>query len=427
MEKAGKTFCALALLCLAPFFFLGCRSAPEGSAPAACAWTVEDAGWFDDNGSHAGACEGYVSLALNLKGGPQVMYLLVSHLRGPGGKYGNTTLCRAWQEDGKWKREDLASVYVGIITAQLAFDRDGRPVVAVWTRQAYPSVKEDSFILTRDTEWKSQPIPIRSPDFCMALDSSGAMHIAWPEGAEIKHAAYRYSERLETVGAVKRAHPKPYEFYHSLVMDVDRSDNVHLAYVDDTGLHYGLRTSDGWKIENVDSSLTVEGRVAIDTDNSGNPHLVYEDGRDGIMYAWRDAQGWHSERIGVGRQPSIDVDRFSGIPYVTYVRANRAYFKDSGDGRLVLACRIDGKWRDRTINTQVAAGSSTDIKLHYDGTAPVSIGVAFQSSIDNNNIKFASAQFTKGKAILAIFGSFAPLIFCLALGANRRHSSGGAQ
>jgi hypothetical protein len=431
MKRNAKVTLAV-LLCLVPFAALGCRSA------AITKWTIEDAGWNDKySDAH---CVSKMSLALDSKGIPQILYELEYPYSGADLVLPTPTMFHirwAWQDTSAvpslWKSQELHEAWmnVGEESFRLHLTKNDDPVCASRCQLSRVQTKVKTGTDADRVEWVSMPMPTLPQIFDFALDPQGNCLFVWfgdiyhREAPVLLFARQDGNEwKTETIDSTL-----PQSAYPDIRsrIEADAAGGIHVVYCTPKEIRYAFRDTTGWRLETIAADVAGPAELGIAMDNSRGPHVVYEDGKEGIMYAWQDAQGWHREQVGVGRGPSIDVDKFSGMPYVAFIQANNP---DVGgdDWRVILTCRVDGKWLDKTINTKAAMGSSTDVKLHYNGTAPVSIGVAFQSSVDNNNVKFASAQFAKGKAILAIFGSLASLALCCALCVARRNSGvrGGA-
>jgi hypothetical protein len=376
----NATFMLAVLLCLVPFVSLGCRS-----TETAAKWTIEDAAGNEDGpDSHP---EFMVSLALDSQGRPQIMYGMY-HGRSLREHPGMGSIRWAFRDSGtnppRWVSEEVARVEDGG-WAEFCFDIDDHdtPVYCL-ARTTYDH--GDIILAAREEgKWTSLPIPANTPDFYGAIGN--LYDVVWYsydwnapfESAEMKHASDTFGQwQVETFD---KTNNRGY-----VRMAVDMRGNVHVVYGGNDDLRYAVCDKKGWRIETIEAPLQGAPFLAIAADKDCNPHVAYTDQRGKVFYARRNANGWQRETLGPGAQPAIDVDKFSGTPYVTFVR----------DGALILARRADGKWIEETIDTHVAGKSWTCVKLHYDGSAPASIGIAWQSGLDNS-IKFASAQFPKRK------------------------------
>lgn len=411
MEKVTRRFCVVAFLCIIPFIFISCRSAPKPLA-----WTIEDAGWNDKY--EEAHCLGEVSLALDSKGRPQILYQLQSpyedaDLVVPSPEM--LTTCLAWQDNSAtppaWNNHvvDMPRMDVGETALRLCLTRDDKPVCAFrWFVSRAPT-DVNAAADASSMEWKEMLMPTSEgrpgPQiFDVALDQKDVLLVVWFGGGYGHGEIPLYFARLEgerwkveTTG-IHGESP-----YFRVSMKADAAGGIHVAYCTGKELKYAFRDSEGWRIETIDSVGNPQIWNSLDIDNSATPHIVYEDGKGNVVYARRDPlgllgctwNGWRTETVGKGTHPDIDVNPATGEPYVSLVR----------DGGLIFTRRVNGKWVDQIVSGWATPESWTDIAVHYDGSAPVSIAIAWQSGTDNNNIKFASAQFPKRTALFALFGA----------------------
>jgi hypothetical protein len=421
METVTRKLVVAAFLFSIPLILISCRAAPKPLT-----WTVEDAGW--NNIKQGARCIPEVSLALDSAGVPQVAYgLTYPNERDP--KNAAWYVMRGWKDNSAtppvWTNEELHSVEGtgGWVAFRLCLTPRDNPVCAIRSlleSEIYMNEpRTDGIVLVRHGDsWPETPLPEDCVYFAMAVDDVGAPTIVWYATRDFRNEAPLNFARLEgdqwMTEKVDTIPPHENLATPRIGMTLDQAGAVHIAYCNGKELKYACKDSSGWHLETIDSAVPPESTNAIAIDNSGNPHIAYEDGKGGVMYAWRDKDCWHTEAVGAGAHPDIAVDLATGEPFVSLVR----------NGVLVLARRVDGKWFDEIVDDNAAPDSETSLAIHYEGSAPSSIAIAYQSGKDNNNIKLATARVTHSKVRFTMFGLIVPFavlfLICPGLSVRKR-------
>ncbi len=149
-----------------------------------------------------------------------------------------------------------------------------------------------------------------------------------------------------------------------LVYDVN--GNVHLAYVRDDGLGYGIRASGVWNYGLLVSNLEAgESSTALAVDSMGVPHLAYASNLDGgVMYLTYNGADVVVENLNMaGTNVAIGVDSLGNpaIAFVTLPGRRETY------GHLVCFRRVDGEWLSQAVDTGVQVYGAIDMEVDSGG------------------------------------------------------------
>jgi hypothetical protein len=275
-------------------------------------------GWRIETADSGGWCQ-YTSLALDGSGQPHISY----HVG-----YPDYDLKHAWRDAGGWHTETVDGGTAGWFSS-LVLDGSG-----------HPHISHVDLI-------------------------QGVLRYAWYDGA---------SWQTEPVVSVGYQGAMGDGFSTSLVLD--SSGRPHISSYHDAirGLLYSWRDGSGWHTELVDRSPTSAewayvGRYSsLALDGLGRPHILYGS-LDDVKHAWRDASGWHSEKVAKeGRYSfiSLALDAAGG-PHVSY-------FNDvlDDDDTLEYAWH-DGKgWRTQVVDVSEHAGQYVSLALSGEDRPSIS-------------------------------------------------------
>lgn len=176
----------------------------------------------------------------------------------------------------------------------------------------------------------------------LALDSEGRPHIAYLEGGfnsaihKLKYAWYDGSTWNKEV-VYEPNDPDDYDVGDRICLALDSKGYPHIAFnTGDAGLMYAWKDVGGWHVEEVESAWGIGAHVtSFALDSHDRPHICHDD-----AYSWKDESGWHTELVpGVTDQPesvSLVLDD-EDKPHVSYV------FEDSDTHRYLLKYA----WRER--------------------------------------------------------------------------------
>ncbi len=147
---------------------------------------------------------------------------------------------------------------------------------------------------------------------------------------------------------------------------VDGDGNPHVTYRDllSDALKYAYRLGNDWQFEAVASGGIRTSSLALD--QSDLPHIVYttwdlERLRSTLRYMFKDNNGWHSETIRLYYQYIISYPSLSlgpgGVPCVVY------YIPDTDpiDGGLMYAYRDAQGWHHEKVSPQQVSRAALDI------------------------------------------------------------------
>ena len=147
---------------------------------------------------------------------------------------------------------------------------------------------------------------------------------------------------------------------------VDGEGNPHVTYRDllNDALKYAYRLGNDWQFEAVASGGIRTSSLALD--QSDLPHIVYttwdlERLRSTLRYMFKDNNGWHSETIRLYYQYIISYPSLSlgpgGVPCVVY------YIPDTDpiDGGLMYAYRDAQGWHHEKVSPQQVSRAALDI------------------------------------------------------------------
>ncbi len=134
-------------------------------------------------------------------------------------------------------------------------------------------------------------------------------------------------------------------------MDLDEDGNPIIGYGQDDAVKVASYDTDGWRFEIVDAAGGSD--VSLMLDASGSPRLSYANLTGDLMHAYRNAQGWHAERVatGVFQETSLAIDS-SGYSHIS------AY--DATHANLIYAYQNVAGWHMETVESsgQVGLGNS---------------------------------------------------------------------
>ncbi len=241
----------------------------------------------------------------------------------------------------KWKGS------IGFLNAQSVYTKLAI-LIFILNKLLYPWVVEN-------VEITQGRIPSHGPEpLSLAVDSRGNPHIVYnlyassPSSRIFLKYAYKDSLgwNIEVIDS---------GIYESspgfAVITVDKNDCIHIAYHKGWFLYYLYKDSTGWhKEEKIDSVINPSGGsgdVSLETDNFGNPHIIFTgtepDGWSYRYYAYKRDGIWYFDRID--NTPSAGLE----IGFVS-LRLNRAGLPrfshhTAGSGRLVYSyMHKSGEW-----------------------------------------------------------------------------------
>lgn len=181
------------------------------------------------------------------------------------------------------------------------------------------------------------------------------------------------SWQVEAIGSAK------INYFTGTSLELDGSDNPHIAYYDDitADLTYATNPGDGWSISTVESAGDVGRFPSLELDGSGNPHISYYehliDSTGLVKYASWNGASWditvvdtlHRVYLEFARTlTSLDLDG-NDIPHLSY-----------NDEAVVKYATWNGSsWETETIvdvnNESTIIGQANSIGVAADGTVHV--------------------------------------------------------
>lgn len=172
-------------------------------------------------------------------------------------------------EDGAWS---VASIGTGALEYEydvsLALTAEGLPALTYFDDKAGALVYAEQ----SGGSWALQQIASdEAGEFSsLAFDSQGTPHVAFSD----EHGVVGYAARFEGVWHVE-------EFARAagptaVALAIGRGDVPHVAFADQRGLRYGVRTGDGWNVEDVATAgkRPLGHRVSLALDDDGTPHIA---------------------------------------------------------------------------------------------------------------------------------------------------------
>ncbi len=215
----------------------------------------------------------------------------------------------------------------------------------------------------------------------LAFDSKGMPNISYRDAL---HGALKYARKVDQVWQVQTVVQSGAAGHTSL--EIDAADRAHIAFITTQGLSYAHFGALGWEVEPVASSDTSGGTIRAEMlalDKQGQPHVAYSasTSAQGLRYASRGTQGWHSEVIPLVDDELADGGDVAlamlpnGDPYVIATFTTPETRVHEAHPGIMSARRTSGTWihqvevADTTFQPKVAiAISSTGIVyLAYAG------------------------------------------------------------
>jgi hypothetical protein len=271
--------------------------------------------------------------------------------------------------EGGWQIETVAEGYF-YGPLDLALDTGDRPHIVYHDHQGEmfdPNTGDAAYAFKNGDGWDVEAVVHPGHDgwdTSIALGPEGAVHISSIDPVQFGAVdGVEWAVRQSGAWSIRPigSGPVPYEFGTGIA--VDGTGRVHLVYHDGeerlnaTGrgsdLFYATYAGAGWEIEEVDSEGDVGKFASIAVDGEGRPHLAYfewtEAGAGYVKYAFRDGEGWRTERVerledveisflGARRMTSIAMDG-EGRPHMAY--ADRTWVR--------CAVRSGEAWEIQTV------------------------------------------------------------------------------
>ena len=203
-----------------------------------------------------------------------------------------------------------------------------------------------------DDFWSSYVIARMGTDPDLAIDSNGALHVAYTDlwYETVNYATNASGEWeidvVDDVGFLNEYGSLDPGAFAAIALDAD--ENPHLSYrnFDNNSLRYARRTQDGWSIEEftTDNYYGYGYATDIEIDQGGFAHIVHTSLMGELsttVYFTSNKSGvWRTETIRVGgSSPYLALDR-EGLDHLTYV-----YTVAGGVLYLRYATNKSGAWR----------------------------------------------------------------------------------
>ncbi len=288
------------------------------------------------------------------------------------------TLLKNYVPDLKWQVETVKQVSRDPSSAlSLALRADGMPEIVyadyVKNTTGYGNDGSLHHLFRDGAVWQSEVVvsyqqgDVGRPQ--MAFDPSGVAHVAycltWYSGYGGVQYAYRDAGGWHTTALPTEMGRGCDE---SVPVIVDESGWPHITYqfevnFDDRDAYwvdYAYRDAAGWHAERVDSND--QGRLgwgsrSLALDAKGNPHVTYfNQTQQRLQYAYRGTAGWQSQAVDtgieVGRYSALAVDS-RGRPHIVYIGdgLRYAYLDESGWHRKeVIRGGFDFRWFSLALN-----------------------------------------------------------------------------
>jgi hypothetical protein len=292
--------------------------------------------------------------------------------------YAGGLLRYAYQDASGWHVE--LATHPGIDAAygdtSLALDAQGRPYVAYYnTTAVYPGIFEIRVAHRDASGWTLETVDGADDSGrlwpSLALDGSGQVHVSYFDDDEM---VFRYAFRdasgwhPETLAATSYGSDRS-----SLAAAADGT--VHVVY--QAGflreLYHAAHGPAGWHGELLEGTRRVGVDNALVLDGEDRPHVTYLEEEDAynatVLYAYRDAQGWHREPVGTvgiafsGTSLALDPQ---GRPYVTFPYLDLSD-PAAADSAIRYAYRDAVGWHVETVTTGQDATEWTSLALDPQG------------------------------------------------------------
>ena len=244
---------------------------------------------------------------------------------------------------GNWVKEELQRSYIGY--ASMVLDSGGYPRVSGSQNESL------IYLYHSPAGWKKEIVDAESDVWytAIALDNSGSPCVAYYDHRNQKllyafhnKSGWHIEKMLESIGGA----------CEEIKLRLDGEDNPHIVYegcIYNTAqrfLTYVYRDASGWHSERVYEGWGASPSLALDA--SGNPHVAYERETGNwrsenltLEYAWRDNNGWHGEKVAevaqveqnhyVIRQPSLVIDKADQV-HILYNDQGLKYFTRGSRG-----------------------------------------------------------------------------------------------
>ena len=306
------------------------------------------------------------SLALDGAGYAHISYLTISHADDDG------SLMYAYEDGAGWHFETVDSSQDTGYDTTIALDSSGYPHI---TYRQYEPNKSLKYAYKDAGGWHTEVVKACTGIYAdravtMVLDSHGQAHISFYRCSATGSWSLQHGHRG---GAGWTFTPicdvdDVLGFNGDTAIAVDGSGTVYVAFMTGAGaydLKLACQTAADWSIDTVDSASRVCRQLSLDVGPDGWPHIAYFDGstitgegNNDLLYAYRDASGWHSETVdaegNTGWYSSIAVAS-DGYPHVSYFQHDLSQLK--------YASKDSSGWHVATADNSGYVGWHSSIKL----------------------------------------------------------------
>jgi hypothetical protein len=199
------------------------------------------------------------------------------------------------------------------------------------------------------TSWESQVLGEDSNSPSMALDASGAIHVAYGAFDPADGKGVRYGTNAGGAWQSEWIALSPFYYADDVSLGIGPDGTIHVAYVagqDGGNVRYAEKTSGGvWEHGVIATDSSASG-ISLAVAADGTVHVVYD--AYGLRYATKNGASWDVEEIpnSGSHAPALALDE-AGIAHVAFLGRGST---SSGYEQLFYATNDGGAWHTETVD-----------------------------------------------------------------------------